>query len=280
MGIPGNKLQLSVVIIAKNAERCIPLCLESICRWAGEIIVVTNDCTDRTAEIAESYGARVVEHKWQGFKEQKNFANQLATMPWILSIDSDEVISETLKRSIMDFIAKDDLRYNGASCSRLTYFLGQSLHHGGLYPDVTVRLFRKDKAYWDGRSIHERLHLTGKSLQLDGDIYHYAFGSIREQVERLLIYSELFICDHKHEDVSSWKICCRVFGKFFRQYIWKMGFLDGFRGLYLALASSYFELYSYTRLYENHLLQDKNYLYHPTLSHESLKDIRPQLRVD
>ena len=104
----GNKLPLSVVIIARNAERCIATCLESVYRWAQEVIVVTNDCEDHTAEIAQFYDAKVVNHPWQGFKEQKNFAKQLATMPWILSIDADEEISEKLRQSIMNFVVKDN----------------------------------------------------------------------------------------------------------------------------------------------------------------------------
>jgi glycosyltransferase involved in cell wall biosynthesis len=159
-----NKLPISVVIIAKDAEEYIAHCLESVYRWAQEMIIVTNEVTDEygsnsVAFIAAPFGAKVINHPWQGFKEQRNFAKQLASMPWVLSLDADESVSEELKRSIMDFIAKDDIHYSGASCSRLTYFLGKSVRHGGLFPDIGIRLFRKDKGHWEGRSVLERLHV-------------------------------------------------------------------------------------------------------------------------
>ncbi|MDR1435167.1 MAG: glycosyltransferase family 2 protein, partial [Puniceicoccales bacterium] len=260
-----NKLPISVVIIAKDAKLCVARCLESVYRWAQEIIVVTNEISDgygdSIASVAASFGAKVVPHAWQGFKEQRNFAKQLAATPWVLSLDADESVSEELKRSVMDFIAKDDTHYNGASCSRLTYFLGKSVRHGGLYPDVNIRLFRRDKGHWEGRSVHERLHVEGEVFLLDGDLLHYSYGSLREQIERLLIYSELFVFDHKGEQISTWKLFFQTCFCFFKRYILRAGFLDGFRGFYLALAASFFHLYENTRLYENNLPQsssDKN----------------------
>lgn len=253
-----NKLPVSVVIIARNAERCIARCLDHIYRWAGEIVVVTNDCTDRTAAIASYFGAQVIDHPWQGFKEQRNFAKQQATMPWVLSIDADEIISEELKLSIMNFIAKDDAHYNGASCARLTYFLGRSVTHGGLFPDISIRLFRKNKGNWEGRRIHERLQVEGEILLLEGNLLHYSYGSLREQIERLLVYSEFFVNDHRGEKISGFAIFLKTFSCFFNRYIAKLGFLDGFRGLYLALAASFFRLYECTRLYENNRLEDSS----------------------
>jgi glycosyltransferase involved in cell wall biosynthesis len=251
----GTKLGVSVVIIAKNTERCIAQCLESVRRWAEEVIVVTNDCTDGTAAIATSFGARVIDHPWQGFREQRNFAKQQATMPWVLSLDADEIISNELKQSIMNFVVKDDIRYNGASCSRLTYFLGKSVTHGGLFPDVSTRLFRKNKGNWEGHRTHERLYVEGEIFSLDGNLLHYSHGSLREQIERLLVYSEFFVNDYRGEAVSLGKVSLQVLFRCFRQYVLKLGFLDGFRGFYLAVAASFFYLYEHTRLYESNLLE-------------------------
>ncbi|MDR2200855.1 MAG: glycosyltransferase family 2 protein [Puniceicoccales bacterium] len=250
-----NKLQISVVIIARNAEQCIGRCLESVYRWAQEIVVVTNDCIDQTASIALSFGARVIDHPWQGFRAQRNFARGLASTPWLLSIDADEAVSEELKCSIMDFIAKDENNYNGASCARLTYFLGKSVTHGGLYPDKSIRLFRKDKGNWEGDSSHERLRVQGEIFPLEGNLLHYSHGSLQEQIERLLVYAEHFVNEHKGNSISSWKICSQTFSCFFKRYILKAGFLDGFRGFYIALLASFFRLYEYTRLYEHNLQQ-------------------------
>jgi glycosyltransferase involved in cell wall biosynthesis len=267
-----NKLPMSVVIIAKNAEQCIGRCLESVYRWAQEIIVVTNDCTDQTASIALSFGARVIDHPWQGFRAQRNFAKGLTSMPWVLSIDADESVSEALKCSTMDFIAKDEKNYNGASCTRLTYFLGKSVTHGGLYPDRSIRLFRRDKGNWEGDSSHERLRVEGEIFPLEGDLLHYSHGSLQEQIERLLVYAEHFVNEHKGHSISSWKICLQTFSCFFRRFILKAGFLDGFRGFYLALTASFFRLYEHTRLYEYNLQQSSREQQFPSAESPSTRE--------
>ena len=98
---------LSVIIIEKNAEKTIARCLQSVVNLAKEIIVVTNDCTDNTSEIAITYGATVIDHKWEGFCNQKNFAIGLAKYEWILSIDSDEEVSKELASSIKSFCSSE-----------------------------------------------------------------------------------------------------------------------------------------------------------------------------
>ena len=106
------KLPLSVVIIAKNAERHVSRCLGSVKDIASEIIVVHNDCTDDTVKIAEEFGAKTVEQEWLGFRDQKNVALDHANHPWILSLDSDEELSPELRESIIRFVKENDPKYN------------------------------------------------------------------------------------------------------------------------------------------------------------------------
>ncbi|MDR0351401.1 MAG: glycosyltransferase family 2 protein [Puniceicoccales bacterium] len=245
-----NKLPISIVLIASNEEKNIARCLKSVYTWVEEIIVVVNDCTDRTVEIAESYGATVVEHPWQNFRDQKNFAKQLATKEWILSIDADEVVSDELRSSILMFVVNNDRRYNGAFFKRLVFFLGKWIHHGDWYPDHCQRLFRRDCGYWSGGLVHEYLKVSGNVKSLNGNLLHYTYDSVKEHVEVMIKYTDLFIEDNKDKPVNLLTAAFRSVWKFFRCYIIKLGFLDGIQGIYIAMAQGFFTLYKYIHLTE------------------------------
>ncbi|MDR1458486.1 MAG: glycosyltransferase family 2 protein [Puniceicoccales bacterium] len=245
-----NKLPISVVLIASNEEKNIARCLKSVYTWVEEIIVVVNDCIDRTVEIAESYGATVLEHPWKSFRDQKNFAKQLATKEWVLSIDADEVISKELRSSILMFVVNNDKRYNGASFKRLVFFMGKWIHHGDWYPDHCRRLFRKNCGYWSGGLVHEYLKVTGDVKLLDGNMLHYTYASVKEHVKVMIKYTDLFVEDNRSEPINIWEAAFRAIWKIFRCYIIKLGFLDGFQGIYIALAQGFFTLYKHIHLIE------------------------------
>ncbi|MDR2735518.1 MAG: glycosyltransferase family 2 protein [Puniceicoccales bacterium] len=252
-----NRLPISAVIIASNEEKNISRCLDSVHSWVEEIIVVVNDCVDRTVEIAESYGAKVIEHPWQNFRDQRNFAKQLATKDWILSIDADEAVSEELRSSILMFVADNDKRYNGAEFKRIVFFLNKWIHHGDWYPDHCRRLFRKDYGYWAGGLVHEQLKIDGKVKLLNGNLLHYTYDSTRKHIEMMLKYTDLFVEDHKLDKVDIWSIVAHALWKVFRCYVIKLGFLDGFHGMYIAISQGFFTLYKYTRLLEYQSAQAK-----------------------
>jgi glycosyltransferase involved in cell wall biosynthesis len=245
-----NKLPVSVVLIASNEEKNIARCIGSVYGWVEEIIVVVNDCIDKTVEIAKIYGATVVEHPWENFRDQKNFAKQFATKAWILSIDADEVVSDRLKSSIMMFVADDNKRYNGAEFKRMAFFLGKWIRHGDWYPDHCQRLFRKDNGHWEGGLVHEYLKINGNVKMLHGHLLHYTYNSIRDHVETMLKYTDLFVEDNQTKVVKTWLIIVHACWKAFRCYVIKRGFLDGFHGIYIAMAQGFFAIYKYTRLLE------------------------------
>ncbi|MDR2779187.1 MAG: glycosyltransferase family 2 protein [Puniceicoccales bacterium] len=242
--------RLSVVIIAKNAEKIITRCLQSVIPVANEIIVVINDCTDETKILAETYGASVIEHKWEGFRDQKNFAINLAINEWILSLDADEALSETLKTSIKNFISMADNPYVAAKLSRRTFFLDKWISYGNWYPDYSIRLFRKDHGVFVGGRVHERLKVDGKVQRIKGDILHYSGELTVEFISKNALYADLaardlFECKKK---VSPLGAAIRAQWAFFHSYILKLGFLDGSVGYLVAKFRGFFTLYKYTKL--------------------------------
>jgi glycosyltransferase involved in cell wall biosynthesis len=237
-------------MIAKNAEKTIAKGLQSVVSIAREVIVVINDCTDDTKHIAESYGARVITHDWEGFRDQKNFAIGFAEHDWILSLDSDEALSEQAKRSIVSFIESSTQEYSGAKFPRKTFFLGKWVSHGDWYPDCCLRLFGKGHGKFVGDSVHEVLLVDGKVTRLCGDIFHYPCESLSEFTLRNISYAEMAVIDlfERGRKVSIVASVLRASWRFFRGYVLRLGFLDGSTGYFVARLQSFLTLYKYFRL--------------------------------
>ena len=248
-----KELPLSVVLISHNAERHLPRCLRSVQDISSEIVVVHNDCTDNTVKIAREFGAKTIEQEWLGFRDQKNVALENATQPWILSLDSDEEVSPELFQLIIEFIKTDDPGYNGAFFPRKVWFMGKWITHGDWYPDYSLRLLRKDKGRWIGGIIHEKLEVDGKVKKLKGDLYHYPIPNMQGQLTKLVYYSDLYL-EKRLEEGKKWSApgtFIRSVWRFFRGYFLRLGFLDGFPGLYIAYYDSFSTFFKYSRIYEH-----------------------------
>src|SRR5947209_19702467 len=144
---------LSIAIVALNEEANIGQVLESV-RWANEIILVDSGSSDRTCDIAREYGARVILEPWRGYTGQKNYALELCTSDWVLSLDADEEVSPELAAEIRGVLARP-ASLDGYAMARKNLFLGRWMRHGGFYPDPKLRLFRRGRAYSTGRDPHD-----------------------------------------------------------------------------------------------------------------------------
>ena len=247
---------LSVVIIARNAEKTIAKCLQSISAIASEIIVVINDCVDDTKSIAESYGARVIEHQWSGFKDQKNFALSLARYEWILSLDSDESLNNTAKSSIKSVLDASKNEFVAAKFARKTLFLNKWVAYGDWYPDYNLRFFKNGSGKFVGGNVHEKLEVSGDVKILPGNILHYTCDSLEDFTKKNIHYAELAAEDmfKKFSGKFSGKLRANIFGiifrscwKFVRSYFLKFGILDGVVGYYIAKNESFLTFYKYFR---------------------------------
>lgn len=247
-------VQISVVIITLNEERNISRCLESVQGIADEIIVIDSYSTDKTVEIANSLGARVIQQPFEGYGRQKNIAAAAAANNWILSLDADEALSPQLKESISKVKQQQD--HTIYQMPRLTNYCGKWIKHCGWYPDRQVRLYDRTKSSWKEQRVHEYLqsNVSGeKTGMLKGDLLHYSFYTISEHLKKIEKYTELAareaVANGKKTNLL--KIWFSPKWHFFTEYIIKAGFLDGFYGYTICKLSAYaaFIKYSKIRLY-------------------------------
>ena len=153
-------LKITATIITLNEERNIARAIESL-RCCDEIVVVDSGSSDRTVELAEKLGARVVDCAWRGYAEQKNRAAECAGNDWILSLDADEALSEALEAEIWT-IKKNGPRFDAYTMPRLAQYLGRWILHGGWYPDRKVRFYDRRRAEWTGKYVHESVLVRGR----------------------------------------------------------------------------------------------------------------------
>jgi glycosyltransferase involved in cell wall biosynthesis len=244
-------MEISVVIITYNEEKRLEPALKSVSDVASEIIVVDSFSNDDTVKIAKKYTKHVFQRKWTNFADQKNFANSKASFPWILSLDADERLSPELQRELLR-IKEEEPTCSGFSMPRQVHYLGRWIRHSGWYPDRKARLFRKDKAHWEGEYVHEKLVVDGKIQKLSGSIHHFTYRKISDHLAQINNFSELGA--HK---LYALKKKCRwyhlVFLPFFRftkSFFWKAGFMDGFAGLVISVLNGYAIFARYAKLRE------------------------------
>ncbi len=242
---------LSIVIISFNEEANLPRTLESV-KWADEIIVVDSGSTDRSVEIATSYGAKVWIEPWKGYAAQKNSALQKATCDWILSLDADEEVTPELKRDIENVIGSRS-SHHGYFIPRRNMFLGRFMRRGGFYPDAKLRLFRRGSAQFEARLVHEDAKLNGPTGRLPGNLIHHAYPTLDSYISHMNHYSSLgarMALSRGKSGFSPVNIVVRPFLTFLYNYVLRLGFLDGREGLLLHLYHSVYVSWKYAKLWE------------------------------
>jgi len=240
--------KLSVTIITNNEEKNIGLCLESV-SFADEIIVVDSHSSDNTRSIAEQHGARVFIRDWKGYGPAKREAVKLASGEWILSLDADEALSPKLQLDIKQALDGDS-EFTGFYLKRKTQFLGRWIMHCGWYPDLVLRLFRKDKGNFNDSLIHEGVELDGRAGTLDGEILHYCYQSMEQYLEKSNRYTSIGAREaYKAGKRAGWfDLTVRPVFSFFNHYILKSGYLDGTEGLILSALSAQAVLHKYSKI--------------------------------
>lgn len=244
-------MKISAVIITYNEEERLPGALQSLAGVVSEIIVVDSHSRDGTVKIARGFGCRVWERDWTNYADQKNFGNRLAKNPWILSLDADERLSAELREEIIS-LKDSEPDCVGFSIPRRVFYLGRWIRHSGWYPDRRVRLFRQEKAHWEGDYVHERLVVDGAVGRLRSDILHFPYRNITEHMKRINLFSELGAKKlYANRKKSRWyHLVFWPFFRFCRHYFFRGGFLDGFPGLVIAVLSGYAVFARYAKLKE------------------------------
>jgi len=226
-----SRQPLSVVVITKNAATQLGACLASA-SFADEMLVVDSGSDDGTAELAAQRGARVIQKKeWLGFGAQKQFAVEAAQHDWVLCLDADERVSETLRASTVAVLAAPAAHaYTMRRCNR---FMGRWLRHGEVYPDWSLRLFDRRHARWSGDPVHEQVLTDAPAARIEGDLLHDSAetlgGYLDKQNRYTSLQAEVLFKAGKRAGVAQLLLSPAL--RFVKFYLLRLGFLDGSAGL-------------------------------------------------
>lgn len=270
---------ISVALATYNEQVNLGRCLTSVVSWANEIVIVDGGSTDQTIEIAKQYGASVISTDNPGiFHINKQKAVDACRNLWILQLDADEEVSKELADEIGQIVvmSADEVQKriidphkkhlferhqriiedrdgaigstHGEFCAfyipRLNYFLGHPLRYAGTYPDGVIRLFRKDKAWFPEKSVHEQIHVDGRVGWLSNDLNHYSNPTLKKYLSGANSYTSLFAnsLKEKHIGLSVGNVLYYNLYKpvfiFFNLFIRHKGILDGFYGFLFSLFSA------------------------------------------
>jgi glycosyltransferase involved in cell wall biosynthesis len=238
--------KITALIITLNEERHIAACLDSLAGVADEIIVVDSFSTDQTKKIAEAKGAKVIQALFHGFGPQRNIGAEAASNDLILVLDADERVSVELKNAILSI--KEHSSAAAYSFNRLNYIGARAVRSGGWYPDTHVRLYNRRKAMWNDRQVHEDVDVSGRIEFLSGDLLHYSYEDISDLKERSIRYAKLGAEVYKGRNILFLlaQMIASPVAKFFKLYILKRGFTDGYLGVmisYYRARETFFKYY-------------------------------------
>lgn len=243
--------RLSACVITLNEADRIAACLDSLA-FCDDVVVVDSGSTDATRAIAAARGARVIEHAFEGFRAQKDFAVSQVRHDWVLCLDADERVTPVLRASIE--AARDAGFAGAAGCrfARSTEYFGAFLRHGNAYPDRVLRLFDRRRGGWRaGREIHEHAVVDGNVTTLAGDLEHVAYRSLDDQLARYRRYAAM-MATHMHAHGRRARLRNLVVNpawRFLRGYVLRTGFLDGWRGFLFACMEADYVREKFARLW-------------------------------
>ena len=247
--------KISACITCGNEEHNIRRCLSSV-TWADEIVVVDSYSQDKTVEIVREFTDNVHQQEWLGYIGQKNFIKNLASHPWILFVDADEEISPELRDEILhEFNSGANKDVGGYEFPRLVKFLGKWIYHGDWYPDMKLRLFRKDVGICEGVEPHDRVRVEGEVRRLQGHLHHYTYDDIADMVNTLNRFSSIAsdVRFEKHQHPGWTDFLFRPFYRFIKCYFIKSGYKDGFIGMLIAVTAAYSTFIKYAKLREHEI---------------------------
>lgn len=228
---------LSAIVLTHNDGKILSRCLASV-SWCDEVIVVDDDSTDETVDVAQKFGATVFARSLNNdFAAQRNFGLSKAKGEWVLFVDNDEVVSEELATEIREKIHGKNAGYY---VRRKDFFLGTWLTHGETAHVKFLRLAKKDSGRWQ-RPVHEVWMVNGPIGELKKPFLHFPHPNVAQFLEEINRYSSLnaqFLY-RKNIGVRWWQIAAYPAAKFFLNFFWRLGFLDGTAGAVMAIMMSF-----------------------------------------
>ncbi len=248
------KHKISIFIITYNEAHIISKCLEKL-KTFDEIIVVDSGSTDATVSICESFGAKVISHKFENFGLQKQFALEQTTHDWVLSLDADEVLSNALITELHNIKHQEDI--NAYTIPRTHVFLNKIFRNGAESKRPIVRLFDKNFGKFTPNKVHETIEINGKIGKLHQEMLHYTVFDVNTAIQKQIKYAMLSgeLLYEKNKKSSILKIIIKFPFDFFRYYVLQRNFLNGYAGFTWSMFAAFSNYLKYARLKE---LDDNN----------------------
>ena len=245
-----DDIMISVTILTKNSEKTLRSTLESVASFP-EVILLDTGSQDKTLEIAQQFAnVRIFIAPFNGFGNAHNLASSHAQHDWILSLDSDEVLSAALVAEIHSLSLDPQVIY---SMQRHNYFKGKHIKWcGGWYPDRIIRIYHRKMTRFNEDAVHEKILKNGlKEFELSSPITHTPYLEISDFLNKMQLYSTLYAEQHKQEKKSSLMTAIlHGWYAFFKSYILKRGFLGGAEGYIISAYNGHAAFYKYLKLTE------------------------------
>lgn len=241
-------MKISAAIITRQDAIALERCLDSL-GFCDEIVVLDQQSTDHTAAVCERYDARIEQTEWLGFGPTKQRAVEACRNRWVLSIDTDEVVTPELRKAIEAL--PDEPEPAAFAVNRLSRFLGHWIRHGGWHPDWVVRLFDRDRAAFDTKLVHESVQPRGEVARLEGLLEHHTYDTMEQYIAKLDTYTTAAAADlHANgRRCGPGVAVMRSQAAFWRMWLLQRGILDGWSGTVLCCASSFYVLSKYVKLW-------------------------------
>jgi glycosyltransferase involved in cell wall biosynthesis len=191
-------------------------------------------------------------HAYQGNVEQKNVALAEASGDWILALDADEALTPELAREIQELLRDHPETASGYRINRVTWHLGRWIRHGEFFPDWQLRLFQRAAGSWEGKNPHGRVRVRGVVDALQGELQHFSYRDLADQVERIQDFSDIQAAGNQERGRSvGWSdLWLRPPARFLRAYLLKQGFRDGVPGFVIAMATAFHVFLKYAKQWE------------------------------
>jgi glycosyltransferase involved in cell wall biosynthesis len=249
-----SKIPVSVYIICQDEAQHIRRVLESV-KMFDEIVIVDSGSQDDTLRIAGEYTDKIYHQKWLGYARQKEYAKHLCTHEWVLNLDADEQLSETLLTEIRQTISNQEV--DGLDIAISSRYLGQFNHPWSKF-NRRVRFFRKAKGHYPEKLVHESIVIDGNVKKARGLIYDYGIVDLKTHLAKINQYSSLRAEEkaQKGKRASVIKLLMVFPLSFFKSFVLKRGFLNGMRGWIAAMNNAYYAFLKEAKLYEQNKKDD------------------------
>ncbi|WP_158880879.1 glycosyltransferase family 2 protein [Rhodanobacter sp. L36] len=246
-------LPVTLIVITCNEARNIARCLDSV-PFAAEKLVIDSGSDDDTVAIAQKHGARVIHQDWLGFGAQRNFASTQSSHPWILVLDADEYLTQKLAKELEQKLPTlMEGNTPAAYLRRSTIYMGRPMRwYRPAVGERMARLYHRDRARWTDARVHESLRFDGAAPTLQAPFNHVNNPTLPHKQLKVLRYAELKCRDwlDKGKPVRMWQAPFVYPLAFLKDYLFRLAFLDGWRGFVIARTAASYALYKRMRYFE------------------------------